>query len=330
MAKTRATLTASSAAIVAALLTCGAVAPSWAATDAAETSAPTAEQAMPTMFPGSKTIPAARAGEPFEHRITYAGKTDATTADGLPAELSMDATGLITGRPTVKAGTYTFRLAAFDTIMLANKTETTSIRIEPGTYPGIEDAPPATIRYDQPYSFKLTLSGPGTMVRVSSGALPPGVSLTPDGVLDGRLTAGPKATYSFSLVAENDVETSAPYEFSVRVPTLNNFQHTGTSLDEFRYWFTAKETIAWNSHTCPEPYPYLIASKFAPAGSVFPSGALLQQPAGEPIWYSATATQRDGKQSGLKDLHMYNSTSPAFAATLVLHCTNDRAAAADY
>lgn len=54
------------------------------------------------------------------------------------------------------------------------------------------------------------------------------------------------------------------------------------------------------------------------------------QPGGNPVYYSATATERDGKQSGVKELHMYNRAIWSFAATLVLHCTNDRTSAANY
>jgi hypothetical protein len=327
--KTRVTMLGTAAAIIATALACGAVAPTWASVDPAVSGELVTEQTTPTMFPGSKTIPAARAGEPFEHRIIYAGKTDAVTAEGLPAGLKMDASGLITGTPAVKSGSYTFTLAAFDKLMAMKKTETASIRVDPAIPDGpplaIAGTPPAEIVYNQPFTYAFTLSGPGATARVSSGALPPGLSLTGDGLLSGRLTAGPATTYTFSVVAENDFETSVPKEFSLTVPAVKNHGSLGSSSTEFDYSFRGFETIAWNTYSCPEETPYLIDHEFT--GGVWPRGAALYQTDSR-IYYSATKLWRDGRQSGVENLHMYNSLIYPASAKLVLHCTNDANAAA--
>lgn len=71
------------------------------------------------------------------------------------------------------------------------------------------DTPPTTATVGQPYSFTYTASGtPAPTFSVSSGALPPGLSLnSTTGVLSGTpTTAGP---YTFAVMAANGLETAA-------------------------------------------------------------------------------------------------------------------------
>jgi hypothetical protein len=70
------------------------------------------------------------------------------------------------------------------------------------------------------YSFPYTVTGdPAPVVSVSAGTLPPGLSLSSEGVLSGTPTqAGP---FSFTLKADNGVGTAATLESSLTVVPAN-------------------------------------------------------------------------------------------------------------
>ncbi|MCP3422411.1 putative Ig domain-containing protein [Nocardioides pinisoli] len=138
------------------------------------------------------------------------GATWSVTAGALPPGLEMDYDDLIEesyvfGRPTV-AGLYTFTATA----VLGGRSgsRTFTIRVLPSAAellriyydPRFEDVPPGEV--GQPYTHQLTTVGNQPGVTWSSLAeLPPGLTLSPSGVLSGTPTV---AGYGWLYVAVTD------------------------------------------------------------------------------------------------------------------------------
>ena len=75
---------------------------------------------------------------------------------------------------------------------------------------------PGAATVGSPYSFAYTVTGdPAPVVAVIEGALPPGLSLSSEGVLSGTPTQA--GTFSFELMADNGVDPDATLESSVTV-----------------------------------------------------------------------------------------------------------------
>lgn len=64
--------------------------------------------------------------------------------------------------------------------------------------PGVAGTPPTVVSVE--YSHAFQLAGPGTTVRLVSGSLPSGLTLSPTGVVSGTFSNAP--SHTFELVAE--------------------------------------------------------------------------------------------------------------------------------
>jgi hypothetical protein len=171
--------------------------------------------------------PGGEAAVAYSDQLTVTGGTSpyawSVNAGSLPAGITLNpSTGLLSGTPTT-AGSYSFTVAVTDSTSLT-ATEPVSLTIIAG--PSLSFPVPPAALISTPYSVTLTESG-GTRPytwSVTSGTLPAGISLSPDGTLSGTPTAngtssftvkitdadGQSATEATSLTVSDGVATTFP------------------------------------------------------------------------------------------------------------------------
>ncbi len=182
-------------------------------------------------------LPAVTAGAQDSQQITAAGGTPpytfAVTAGTLPPGLALSAAGALSGTPTT-AGSYKFTITATDSSATPGKGSAPyTLLVAPGIITitlapdALPDGIPCT-SYDQ----TITASG-GTApysFSVSSGSLPPGLSLSPAGVFSGSPEITPKGngqSYSFTIQATDSSATPAS---GSQAYTLNVVKGIGTCI----------------------------------------------------------------------------------------------------
>jgi large repetitive protein len=183
----------------------------------------------PTVVVSPTTLPAPTAGVAYSQTVTAsggtAGYTFAITSGALPAGLSLDPGGTVTGTATA-GGTFTFTITATD-----SSTGTGAPFTGSQSYTFTVDAPTITVspaslpngRAGTAYSQSITaIGGNGThSFAVTAGALPPGWTLSSTGALSGTATA--VGTFNFTITA-TDQSTGAGAPFTgFRSYTVNVF-----------------------------------------------------------------------------------------------------------
>jgi hypothetical protein len=165
------------------------------------------------------TLPAAVAGVAYSQTITASGGTAPytffMTAGALPPGLSLSSAGLLWGTPTSFGG-YTFTITATDANgCLANRIYALTLDCPPITIT------PATLpdgTIGVPYGLiTITASGgigPYTFA-VSSGALPPGLTLSAGGVLSGTPTSS--GSFTFTITATDSVGCQGTRTYNITI-----------------------------------------------------------------------------------------------------------------
>jgi large repetitive protein len=156
---------------------------------------------------------------------------------GLTLVEQSELAGLVTGTPTT-AGSFSFWLQGKDasarncgfpddTRPPATTERQFTIEIMPALNIQQQSLKPTFVNV--PYSLQLTAAGGGTLTwSINSGALPAGVTLSPDGLLSGTPTATGSFTFVVRVIDNNireDTETLTlkvvePLTVNTRVPTL--------------------------------------------------------------------------------------------------------------
>src|SRR5207248_1447187 len=130
------------------------------------------------------------------------GYTYSISAGSLPPGLTLNAaTGAITGTPTA-FGTFNFTAKAIDSSgNVASNTVTASCGITIAPPPLALACAPSSGEVGVPYSSLLVAAGgiPGYTYSISSGTLPPGLTLTPS---TGAITGTPTAYGTFNFTAK--------------------------------------------------------------------------------------------------------------------------------
>ena len=143
----------------------------------------------------------------------------ATSNSTLPAGLSLNTAGVLSGTPT-KAGAYSF------TIQVTDKGGATAstpfqLTIAPPA-PTIATASPLPAgKVNTAYTLTLGASGgtpPYTNWATSNGALPPGLTLSPAGVLSGTPTTA--GTYSFTVQVTDTAGATGSAQFQLTITSL--------------------------------------------------------------------------------------------------------------
>ena len=152
--------------------------------------------------------PPATIAAPYFYAFTAAGTpapTYAVAAGTLPAGLTLSVGGLLTGTPTI-SGDATFTVVADNGISPAAMGSAHTVTVS-GAPLLTAETPPSAIA-GVPYSYTFTASGnPAPSFAVTAGALPPGLTLAPTGVLAGTPTAAGEST--FAVTAANGTSASA-------------------------------------------------------------------------------------------------------------------------
>jgi hypothetical protein len=185
----------------------------------------------PVITVNPATIPAPIAGIAYSQTFTATGGTApytfAVTAGALPPGLTLSSAGLLSGIPT-SSGAFTFTITATDSVgcqgsrLYAFSVTCPPITVMPLTLPdGV---------VGMAYSQAITASGgtaPYTFA-VTSGSLPPGLSLTAGGLLSGTPTE--IGSYTFTITATDAVGCQGSRTYSmgftvsaaVGIPTLDS------------------------------------------------------------------------------------------------------------
>lgn len=152
-------------------------------------------------FPPSPT-PADDAYVAYYDITGYPEPTVTVTAGALPPGVTINDTEVphLVGDPTVP-GTYTFTLTASNGFGSdASLVSTIEVTPDPNL-PTIAGTPPVG-GVGEPYSFTFTTTGlPASTITAPTVALPPGLTLSPAGVLSGTPTTA--GSYPFTLTADN-------------------------------------------------------------------------------------------------------------------------------
>ncbi|HUB66305.1 MAG TPA: putative Ig domain-containing protein [Candidatus Methylacidiphilales bacterium] len=160
------------------------------------------------------------AGTAFSYQITATATNSPTSygATGLPAGLSVNTTtGLISGTP-ITGGVYNVTISATN----SNGRGTANLTVTVQQAPSLTNGPPPAAIYNSAYSFTYTTSGyPVPTFSIISGSLPPGLTLSPAGVISGIPTA--TGTHTGTVEASNGINPAATQNFSITVDSLSTY-----------------------------------------------------------------------------------------------------------
>ncbi len=149
--------------------------------------------------------------------------TSWSTSNGtLPAGLTLGSAGVLSGTPTT-AGSYNFTVQVTDSAS-ASASASFQLTIKPAALTITTASPLPVANINTAYSLTLAASGgtpPYSNWTTSSGMLPPGLALSPAGVLIGTPTSA--GTYSFTVQVTDSTGTSAsaPFQSTINQATIN-------------------------------------------------------------------------------------------------------------
>ncbi|MBB5208447.1 Ig domain-containing protein [Chiayiivirga flava] len=227
----------------------------------------------PVIELGPMTLPDGDAGVPYSEIFSATGGTAphtfALSAGTLPAGLTLAADGTLSGTPTV-AGTFAITVEATDANGFTG-TRDYSLVIDAA----LIDVAPATLPDADggvAYSQTITASGgtaPYTFALVD-GALPDGLTLAPDGTLEGTPTAA--GTFGFTIEATdaNAFTGARAYTVTVSGPAIAIAPGTlpdGSTGQAYEVIFTASGGLA--------PYTFALVDGALPPGLTLSADGLL-------------------------------------------------------
>ncbi|HUB67734.1 MAG TPA: RICIN domain-containing protein, partial [Candidatus Methylacidiphilales bacterium] len=140
------------------------------------------------------------------------------SATNLPSWASLNSsTGVISGTPSSTSGSpYSVHLTASNGIS-PNSTQTFILTVTNSTPPGFSNGPPtSTDTVGTIYSFSYETSGyPASTYSLTSGSLPPGLTLSSGGVICGvPIITG---TYTGTVTASNGISPNASQNFTITI-----------------------------------------------------------------------------------------------------------------
>jgi hypothetical protein len=251
------------------------------------------------LFPFS--LPDGMVGTAYSQNISAASSgtppyTFAITSGALPAGLSLNPNGTLAGTPTA-SGTFNFTITATDASTGTgpyNGSRTYSFVIAPlpTISLGTDPLRSSTVAIAGGYSETLTASG-GTgpyAFALTGGALPPGLSLNPNGTLAGTPTGG--GTFSFTVTATDASPSPGPfqgtrtYSLTIYPPYLTFYPYgmpDGTVGSSYSQYLNTINGVG--------PYTYTLTAGALPAGLSLSSNFLTGTPTASGTFrFTLTAT----------------------------------------
>lgn len=224
-----------------------------------------------------RTLPRALAGQPYTFTFTAGGGTApytwAVTGGALPQGLQLAAsTGMLSGT-SLTPGAYLFTVRVTDNAG-ASRTDSFTLVVTTGLAILTESLPVATTGAS--YSQTLAASGgtPPYAWAVIAGALPPGLTLSQQGVLAG--TPASSGSFAFTVRVTDSAAAAAERTLSITVrDALIITNASPLASASFGVFYT----LTFEAGGGLSPYQWRIASGLLPEGvSLTPTGVLAGTP----------------------------------------------------
>lgn len=228
----------------------------------------------------SGTPPIARRYLSYTWAYTVAGvprPTTTVTAGSLPPGLTLGTDGYLTGVPNTP-GHYEFTVTASNAPG-SDASISSSIDVSGGSI-ALNGFPPAGT-VGAPYSYQFDAEGTPEPTVTVVGTLPPGLTVSPSGLLSGTPTKA--GTYSFTLSAANGVDPAPSWSATVQIgtatPAVSIAGYRATEGNSGTKAFTFTISLSQASST-PVTVHWATANGTAKAGSdyVARSGAVTFAP----------------------------------------------------
>ncbi|GAB3385469.1 hypothetical protein GCM10027432_18220 [Lysobacter fragariae] len=193
----------------------------------------------------------------------------------LPAGVSLSSAGVLSGTPT-ESGTFNFSIVATDSSTGTGPftgAQAYSLTVNTDTLVSLSSAPDGAV--GTPYSHTYTTSGgiAPYIYAVTSGVLPPGLTLSSSGVVSGTPTAG--GTYSFVYQVTDSTggtpaTVSVPAAIAITAPTITLAPTTlpgGVASNAYNQVLSASGGSG--------PYTFSLVGGALPIGTSFTSAGVL-------------------------------------------------------
>ena len=232
-------------------------------------------QSCPTITLSPSTLPSGMVGMAYSQTITASGGSApysfAVTAGTLPPGLSLGTGGLLSGTPT-QAGPFNFTVTATDN---QGCTGSQAYTIVISACPVITVSPSSLPngQVGSPYSQQLSASGgtgPYTYF-VTSGSLPPGISLSSGGLLSGTPTSN--GTFNFGVTAVDANSCPGSRNYSLFIGACPAISVSPSSLPSGQVGSAYSQTILASGGTAP--YTFTVSAGSLPPGLSLGSGGAL-------------------------------------------------------
>src|SRR5271165_3047706 len=235
-----------------------------------------------TVAPGNPMITSAGAttfteNAPGTFTVTADGDSPITDAEtgALPAGVTLSPDGTLSGTPAFgTAGTYPIDVTATDA-NANTATQTFTLTVAPGN-PVITSAAATTFTENAQGTFTVTADGDGPFTYAETGALPAGVTLSPDGTLSGTPAFGTAGTDTIDVTATDANANTATQTFTLTVapgsPVITSAAAT-TFTENAQGTFTV-------TADGDGPFTFTVAFGSLPSGvSLTPGGLMAGTPA---------------------------------------------------
>jgi large repetitive protein len=272
--------------------------------------------AAPTLTVTTASLPNATAGAAYSQSLSASGGSGGNTwsiaAGSLPAGLTLSAAGAITGTPNA-AGSSNFTAQVKDS---ANATASKALTLTvnpPALTVTTTTLAPATLL--TPYSQTLTASGGagGNTWTLTSGALPPGLSLGQDGTIAGSpLLPG---TANFTVQVRDSANATASKALTL-VVTATPVVISTQSLPPAEQGVPYSQTLAATGGT--GTYRWTLSDGALPTGlTLDPGGRISGTPTGATSTFTVQAADPSGA-TATKSFTLTVTPAPTFASPATL------------
>ena len=231
---------------------------------------------IPALVVATSSLPVGAIGSGYSSGLAASGGTGAYSwtliGGALPVGLSLSSAGVISGTPGGPAGTYTFTVLVTDS---GNPSQSVSQTLSITIYSLVQVATVSLPYGAVGLAYSASLLGSGgtgsyTWALVD-GQLPPGLSLSPSGVISGTPT-GPAGTYTFT-VRVTDTGTGEQAVRTLTITILPQVMIVTVAVPPAAYATPYSSVLAASGGVAP--YTWAVTGGALPAGLSLSSGGVL-------------------------------------------------------